>query len=246
MIPVSHNGDYGTPRGLCSLRRTYSSGQRIPLKSVPRPSVSFVAQRQLSPLVDLDYTVQDADSANIQVATLGFTNGVNTLSGLIRMTNIVEGTITNLGVGIPANTTRRVTWDPTADWNVGFGNIQFEVLAKDERGLFPFHFITVPGSPPIKVSDVAPTDADFLSLWFWLVATSDSEVRFTSGEVFGAVAPNVDVKFATGTTTTAAGRTYLLNRLGVRAITAAEVTQANGGRYGFPVSVTTTNVVKLP
>lgn len=234
--------------GLFLLERQFSAGRPLAAKSVPQPSIRSLSQRSGASLVDIDFRVFDSDSTAVQVAVLGFTNGVNTLSGLIRMSTFADGTATNLGANIPANTTRRVTWDPATDWNFGFGNIQFEVLAKDERGLFPFHFITVPASgvnPAIKVSDVAPTDADFLSLWFWLVATSDSAVVFTNFEVFGTGA-NVGVKFATGTTTTAAGRTYLLARLGVRAITAAEVTQANSGRFGFPATVTTSHVVKLP
>jgi len=240
---------YPLLKGIYAFERKYVTDRPLVANTVPLPTIMKVSQRPSQPFVEVDYRVLDADSSSVHVALLGFTNGVNNLSGLIRMTNFVEGTATNLGANIPANSIRRATWDAATDWNFGFGNIQFEVLAKDERGLFPFHFITVPTNgvnPTIKVSDRALTDADLLSVWFWLVATSDSEVQFMPNKDVNGTGANAAVQYATGITTTAAGRTYLLNRLGVRAITAAEVTHANSGRFGFPATVTTSHVVKLP
>lgn len=241
---------YSGADGIYVLERQFPADLPMAQNFVPQPLIQRSAQRSGVSYLDIDYKVLDSDSPTVEVAMLAFTNGVNTLSGLVRMNTFAEGTSANLGAGIPANTTKRVTWDVASDWNVGFGNIQFEILAKDERGLFPFHFITVPATltaPAIKVSDRAPTDGDFLSLWFWLVATADTGVIFLNGEIFGAPnGPDAGVKFASGITTTQAGRTYLLSRLGVRSPTNAEVIQANEGRFGFPGAVTSLHVVKVP
>jgi len=238
--------------GIYIFERRFTTDRAVNAKAMSLPRIRKVVQRPNTSFVDIDYDVLDNDSALVETRILGFTNGVNTLSGLIKLMTLAEGTAANVGLNTQANSEKRITWDAAADWNVGFGNIQFEVLAKDERGMLPLHFITIPagagGVDPLKVSDKPVTDADLLSVWFWLIASNDTGIQFVNGEVFGTGADSA-VKYATGVTTTAQGRTYVLNRLGVRAISTTptnEVSRANAGRYGFPATVTASHVVKLP
>jgi hypothetical protein len=61
-----------------------------------------------------------------------------------------------------------------------------EILAKDGRDLMNLDFIQIPASgsdPLLKISRTPVTDADFLSIWYWLVATGDPEVSFAAGAV---------------------------------------------------------------
>ncbi|HEY1173359.1 MAG TPA: hypothetical protein VGH19_18465 [Verrucomicrobiae bacterium] len=240
----------GTQRGLVKLKRVYTStGFSVTSSEIPQPIIISAAQRSGKSFVDIDYTVKDANNPNVDVYLLGFTNGINTLTGLIRMTNFVEGSGANLGNEVPANTTNRITWDAATDWNVGFGNIQFEVLARDNRKHLPFHFITVPTSgtnSAVQISDRAVTQNDLLSVWFWLIAENNPAISFTNGTVFGVDPPYGGEALASGTNTTATGKSFLWQLMDVRAITAGEISHANSGRYGFPSAVTSDHVVKLP
>ena len=61
-----------------------------------------------------------------------------------------------------------------------------EILAKDERGLMPFHWITLPangGNPSVTISHRPVTDEELLTLWYWLIATSDTAITLTAGQV---------------------------------------------------------------
>ena len=89
------------------------------------------------------------------------------------------------------------------------------------------------------------TDAVLLDVWFWLVARHQAGISLSNGTITGTANPYNGVSLASVSATTASGRSYLYGLMGVRAITAAEITQAQGGNNGFS-SVDTNSVVKLP
>ena len=237
-----------SPAGIYVLRRKFNEDYSLVRNGIPHPSIIRAVQRAGTTLIDIDYRVVDADSPTVQVAMLAFVDGGNSLGSLVKMSTFAEGTQANLGPGIPTNTDRRVTWNVATDWPVGFVNLQFEILAKDERGLLPFHFITVPVNgvnPAFTMSHQPVTDADLLSLWYWLIATNDSAISFVNGQVKGVGGAFDGQVLATGSSTTAAGRNFLFQRLNLRIPTSAEITRAQSGRYGFG-SVSANSVVKLP
>ena len=239
---------YSLHQALFGLKRSFQVDNKILYNAIPLPVIPQSKQRIGTTLVDIDYKVLDGDSSTVQVAMLAFKDGNNDLGQIVKMTAIVENTLTNLGFGIKPNQTHRVTWDAAIDWNVGFGNIQFEILAKDERGLLPIHFITVPASganPALTLSHQPVTDVDLLSLWYWLIATSDSAISFVNGQVKGVGGAFDGQVLATGSSTTTAGRNFLFQRLNLRIPTSAEITRAQSGRYGFG-SVSANSVAKLP
>jgi len=84
-----------------------------------------------------------------------------------------------------------------------------------------------------------------LDVWFYLLATHKSDISMApgSGTIKGTAAPYNGVTLASGVSTTAEGRAYLYGLQNVRAITSAEITQAQGGNYGF-TSVDANSVVK--
>ncbi len=136
--------------------REYSSVQSPPTPpALPEPIVLGTAQRTNTAWLDVDYQVTHADGSNVTVAALAFVNGGNTLSAAVPMSTFMENTATNLGANVPSNTQRRFTWNMGADWSIDFAQIQVEVLAKDNRNLMGFHWITVPSdgtNPAIQVS----------------------------------------------------------------------------------------------
>ncbi|MBA4388245.1 MAG: hypothetical protein C0404_09705 [Verrucomicrobia bacterium] len=155
--------------------------------SLPQPRVNSVEQRGGVPYVDIDYEVKDTDSSNVCVAALAFVNGSNSLNQLLKLNTLIEGTATNVGPNITANQPHRLTWNAAADWSTNFGQVKIEVLANDGRGLLDFHFLDIPSNgpdPELKIDRYPLQQKDFLSCWYWLIATNDPAVRLENGMVY--------------------------------------------------------------
>jgi hypothetical protein len=226
-------------------RRHSSTDNPVVRNILPQPEVIRSVQRPASTLVDIDYKVIDPDSATVEVAALAFVNGGNSLADLLRVATLVEGTAAHVGPGQVPNEVKRLTWNAAADWSTEFGEVQLEILAKDQRDLLGIHSITVPASgqtASFEASARPVEDTDLLSIWYWLIATGDPEVALISGEVRGVGGTYDGQVLASGTITSAQGRSYLYARLGVREITTQELTSLQSGNYGFSSSSTRTVV----
>lgn len=226
-------------------RRYASTDNPITRNALPLPQVTAVSQRAASTLLDIDFKVIDTDASTVEVAALGFVNGGDTLADVLRLSTLVEGTASNVGPGQPTNVAKRLTWNAAADWSSSFGEIQVEILAKDQRDLLGTHWITVPASggvPVFQASAKPVADEDLLSIWYWLIAKGDSAIALVNGEVKG-VGGTYDMQIlASGAATTLQGRAFLYARLGVRAITTGELASLQSGNYGFSSSSTDTVV----
>lgn len=214
-------------------RRTYSTpGLRLP-NAIPVPLVLKTEQRAGTTLVDVDFTVLDPDNSMVNVAAVAFINGRTDLASLIRMTTFEEGTSSAVGTNVTTDVKHRLTWNAAADWSTNFVNAQVEILAKDNRGLLDFHFLTIPvpqNLPPLTISQFPVNAADMLNAWVWLIASGNTNVLLTNGNVKG-LSGAYSGKMLTstnGTTTTADGRAFLFSLVNVREATTDEYNRANG------------------
>jgi hypothetical protein len=206
----------------------------------PTPVVLGAVQRSGTTFMDIDYRVDDPDDATVQTAALGFVDGGTTnlsnLSSVLKLTTLVEGTAANIGTNIPANTPKRLTWNVAADWNTNFGNVQVEILAKDGRGLLPFHWITLPSNgpnPELTVNSTPIYDRDLLPLWYWLIANGDPAIQLIGGKIYGAAGSYSSLLLAEGEATKPLGREYLREALNLRSLSGGELVRAKSGRYGL-------------
>jgi hypothetical protein len=115
-------------------------------------------------------------------------------------------------------------------------------LARDSREKwFDVHLVEIPADgvrPAVTMHRTTMTHADFLAQFLWLVATRDPSVSLVDGTLFGTSGAYDGVILASGTTSTASGRAFLLARDGLRIATAAEVTRAReGATPNFVVSL---------
>jgi len=243
------NGTWVYAHHVMVYQREYSSVQNPPTPpAIPEPMVLASAQRTNTAWLDVDYQVTHADGSNVTTAALAFINGGNTLSSAVPMSTFMENTATNLGPNVPSNIKRRFTWNMGADWSIDYAQIQVEVLAKDNRNLMGFHWITVPSdgtNPAIQISSGPVPESELLSIWFWFVATHNPGIAFASGNVTGLGGAYDGQLLASDAGTTLAGRSFAYSQMGVRRITQPEIDRANAGRYGFS-SVDVNSVVKLP
>jgi hypothetical protein len=196
--------------------------------------------------VDIDYRVHEPGTNEVATALLAFLTNGNDLVSLRKPTAFMENTGTNLGPHVAANADHRVTWN-ASELGTSFQNLQFEILARDGRGLLAFNFVTIPaanGQPAFTLSRTNVSDNDLLSLWYWFVGTNSTAITLTNGSIVGVGGAYNGQTLASGANTTAQGRQFLYGLLGVRSPTTNEISRAVSGSYGF-WSVSSNNVVKL-
>ena len=152
--------------------------------TAPTVVIQSAAMRPGTTLMDVVYRVNYPDDATVKTRALAFVDGVRSFAKVLKPVTFVEGTAAKLGDAIPANVDHTLTWDVGADWNIDLGQIKFEVLALDGRGLLPIDWITIPAAgenPALTISKNSPTDSEVLNALFWQFADGDSWLTLTNG-----------------------------------------------------------------
>jgi hypothetical protein len=222
------------PQGLkffISVLAVLSSGLHA-ANTPPTPVIVSATMRPGTTLMDVIYRVDDPDDPTVRVRALAFVNSTRSFANVLKPVTFREGTGTNLGDAIPANTARVLTWDVGADWNVDLGQVKFEILALDSRGLLPFDWITIPAAndqPALTISKDSPTDAATLNALFWLYADGDPGLTLSNGTLSGTAQSGVfaGAPLANGSTVNIYGRPFCFKRMNLDAATSIETAYAN-------------------
>ena len=206
--------------------------------TAPTPVVVSAAMRPGTTFMDVVYRVNDPDDATVKVRALAFVDGVRSFAKVLRPVTFVEGTAAKIGDAIPANTDHTLTWDVGADWNIDLGQVKFEILARDRRGLLPFDWITIPAvgaNPALTISKDAPSAASVLSALFWQYADGDSSLSLANGSLKGTAASGVfnNLEIANGSGVKTYGTPYILKQMNLDAAGAGEVAYASNARAGI-------------
>ncbi len=229
------------PQGLkffISLLAVLSSGLHA-ANTPPTPVIVSATMRPGTTLMDVIYRVDDPDDPTVRVRALAFVNGTRSFANVLKPVTFREGTGTNLGDAIPANTARVLTWDVGADWNVDLGQVKFEILALDSRGLLPFDWITIPAAndqPALTISKDSPTDAATLNALFWLYSDGDPGLTLENGVLRGNDQSGVfaGVPIANGSAILTYATPFVLRKMNLDAATHLELPYAiNVARSGL-------------
>lgn len=156
--------------------------------SAPVVNIESAVMRPGTTLMDVVYRVNDPDDATVKTRALAFKDGVRSFANVIKPVTFVEGTSAKLGDAIPTNVNHTLTWNVAADWNIDLGQVKFEVLAMDGRGLLPFDWITVPaveGKTEITISRDSHTDDQLRNCFFWLYSDGQTSLSLTNGILSG-------------------------------------------------------------
>lgn len=186
--------------------------------TAPTPVINSAAMRAGTTLLDVNFRVNDPDDATAQVRALAFIDGTRSFAKVIKPVTFVEGTAANLGDAIATNTNHTLTWDVGADWATDVGQLKFEVLALDGRGLVAFDWITIPaagGQPALTISKDMPATAKVLDALFWDFAGSSPHCTVANGVLTGNAASGVysGIVLVSGGTAVAAETPGLLMKL---------------------------------
>ena len=218
----------------------FSNFDAVTRNAVPNPWVLGVSQRPGGGIVDIDYQVDDANDSVVTTALVAFAGGEASLSNVLPMNTLIEGTGTRVGANQPTGAVQRLTWNAGSDWNVDFGTLRVMALARDSRShWFDVHLVEIPADgdrPAVTISRNPLLESDFLTQFLWLVAKKDPSVKLIDGVLFGTTGADNGVILANGTSSTPAGREFLLKRDGLRVATSVEVVRAReGATPGFEV-----------
>ena len=160
----------------------------------PTVEIKSAAMRPGTTLMDIVFRVNDPDDNTVKTRALAFKDGARSFSHVIKPTTFVEGTGSKFGDAIAANTDHTVTWDVAADWNIDLGQVKFEVLAMDNRGLLPFEWIGIPATSQnaaVTISKNSPSSDDVLDAFFWLYAGDDPDLVLQGSALRGASSAGV-------------------------------------------------------
>jgi len=225
-------------------RQGYRTASSLFNGAPPEPRVLSVTPRPGTQITDITYQIYDVDAATVTTAALAFLNGTRDLANAVRLATLTDGTGSNLGANIPTNVQETVSWNAGTDLGsiANFVSARISVLARDARrpAIIDVHFITIPqdvptvGAPKLKISDTPIRQSDMLEAWFWLIATNDPSITYSPAN---GVRDLSNTLIASGTTTTSAGISFLLSRIGsgVRLTTQAERDRARSGSTGAPL-----------
>jgi DNA-binding beta-propeller fold protein YncE len=212
---------------LVFLTNTYRTFLPNPSKDIPLVDVVSVKQPGGTDYLEIKYRITDADSSSVKVGLLAFVDGGNDLSKVIVPSTFVGFTAGKIGNNVATDTVHTLNWDAKTDWGVLFGNVEIAVVAQDDRELMNFHFLTLPAtdtnSTQLKINRSPVGNNDFKEAWYTLLALGESEILLDSGTIKHATS---GVTFASGSSTTAAGRAYLLGKMDLREATSTEIDRA--------------------
>jgi hypothetical protein len=155
-----------------------------PTVDAPTVVIKSATMRGATGLMDVVFRVNDADDATVKTRALAFIDGQRSFAKVIKPTTFAEGTGAKLGDAIASNTDHTLTWNVATDWNISLGQIKFEILAMDGRGLLPLNWVTIPaanGQPELTISKNAPTDQETLDALFWQYASGDPGLKVENG-----------------------------------------------------------------
>jgi Regulator of chromosome condensation (RCC1) repeat len=207
--------------------------------TAPTSVIVSAAMRPGTTLMDVVFRVNDPDDATVKVRALAFVDGVRSFAKVLRPVTFVEGTAAKIGDAIASNTDHTLSWDVAADWNIDLGQVKFEILARDARGLLAFDWITIPaagGQPALTISKDTPSDESVLSALFWQYADGDSGLTLTNGTLKGNASSGFypSLILATGSNVDSNGAIYVFSVMGIDLATVDEVTYAaNTARAGL-------------
>lgn len=203
--------------------------------TAPAVVIQSAAMRPGTTLMDVVYRVNDPDDATVKTRALAFVDGVRSFSNVIRPVTFVEGTAAKLGDAIPANVDHTLTWDVATDWDIDLGQVKFEVLAMDGRGLLPFDWLTIPaagGDPEVTISVNSPTSGEVLDAYFWLYASGDPGLELADGMARGGADSGIfhGVALVNGTGLRGYATPYVLKKMNLAAAGRAAVSAALSAR----------------
>jgi hypothetical protein len=225
-------------RNTTTLVLTMAAGM-VMANTAPAPVIESCAMRPGTTLMEVTYRVNDPDDVQVSAFPLAFVDGVRSFAKVMRPTTFVEGTGANLGTNVAANVSHQLVWDVGADWDIELGNIKFEIICKDARGLLPLEWLAIPATATteaLTISQNAPADTEVLNALFYQYAMGDTGLNVaTNGVVRGSATSGVfsGAELVNGTTLKTYAAPYVMRRMNLQPADQSDVNFAVLARSGI-------------
>lgn len=202
----------------------------LPANTAPTPVIVSAAMRPGTTYLDVVFRVNDPDDATVRVRPLVFVNGVRSSANIIRPVTFIGDTATSLGDSVPANVEHTLTWDVAADWNVAVGQLKFEILCLDARGLVNIDWISIPAAgenPALTISK--DTLLRPLEALFWEYASGGDWVILVDGQLRGGPASGIfsGLPLLNGTALSSYARAFIAKRMNLAPARSGDLAYAN-------------------
>jgi Regulator of chromosome condensation (RCC1) repeat len=204
----------------------------------PTPVLVSCAMREGTTLMDITYRINDPDNTVVSAWPLAFLDGTRSFAKVIRPTTFVEGTENNFGTNVLANTNYQLVWNVGADLNIDLGQLKFQMICKDSRGLLPFDWLAIPSTSStsaMTISKNSPTDTQVLSALFYQYAMKDGGLSLSNGVLYGSSTSGVfkGVELVRGETLDSYAAPYIIKRMGLQPALPNDVHFAIAARAGI-------------
>ena len=204
----------------------------------PVPTIVSAAMREGTTLMDVVFRVDDPDDATVSAYPLAFVDGVRSFDNVIRPATFEEDTAAHCGAAVAANTNHTLVWNVAADWNVELGQLKFEIICKDSRGLLSFDWLTIPAtadSAETTISQNAPASNEVLNALFWLYAGGDPGLELADGVLSGSAENEMfaGMELADGTILKLPAAPYVLQQMDLAPANSADIRLAVEARSGI-------------
>ena len=155
-------------------------------KEIPLPEIISVSQVEGTNYLEITFRINDADSSHVEAAMLGFVDGGTDFSKIVLPKSFIGSIEGKLDNNVSTNVDHTVVWNAADDWNVGFGEIEMAVLAKDDRDLLNLHFLSLPteddNASELVINRSPLNDSDLLPLWYWHLAKGNGDIIHNPSE----------------------------------------------------------------
>lgn len=217
--------------------------------TAPTPVIVSCAMREGTTLMDITYRVNDPDDAVVSAWPLAFVDGTRSFAKVIRPATFAEGTENNFGTNVLANTDHQLVWNVGADWNIDLGQIKFEIICKDSRGLLSFEWLAIPSTTAtqaLSISKNVPTTTDVLDALLYQFAARDNGLSVSNGVLSGTLESGVysGIELVNGATTKIYASPYLMKRINLQPALTNDICLAIMARSGLQSSTEAWNAVK--
>lgn len=208
-------------------------GGLVPLllaNTAPTPVIVSAAMRPGTTYLDVVFRVNDPDDATVRVRPLVFVNGVRSSANVIRPVTFIGDTSAALGDNVSANVDHTLTWDVAADWDVAVGQLKFEILCLDARGLVNIDWISIPAAgenPALTISK--DTLLRPLEALFWEYASGGDWVILVDGQLRGGPASGIfsGLPLLNGTSLSSYARPFIAKRMNLAPTRSGDLAYAN-------------------
>jgi len=217
----------------------------------PTPVIVSCTMREGTTLMDITYRVNDPDDAVVSAWPLAFVDGTRSFAKVIRPTTFAEDTQNNFGTNVTVNTDHQLVWNVGADWDIDLGQLKFEIICKDSRGLLPFDWISIPATATteaITISKNILTSNQVMNAIFYQYALRDEGLILSNSVLYGTSASGIlnDVDLVVSNSIKAYAAPYIMKQMNLQPALPDNVSLAIAARSGVSNSVSSWFALNRP